>query len=247
MRHINWMIGLFVAVAALTGPFAGAATYTADYLPQNPLNNPQWTRIYNNGSESAAGGVLKVTSTANLQQAYRLSGGPASAWNPTTGGSAVEIRMKVDSQVSTFAGSFLLATGNRGWNINFNTNGLQEILGGGNIVTMDTTAFHVYRFTIDGINGPLNMYVDGNTTPSVTWAGISSTANRIDFGDFIAGTVGGVTEWDYIRWTNAGAYPPVNIAKAPVAIAVPSSQSTDTSVPVENVMDDDANTFWVSD
>lgn len=182
--------------------FPDISGYVADCLPQNAV--PPWQRIYNQGSESVADGALTVTtSTAGLQQAYRLSGGPASAWNPTSRGSVLEAKLRVDSQAGSYANAILISTGNRSWSIGFGMTGLTEILGSGSVAMTTNDAFHVYRFTIDGTNGPLKVYVDGNTTPIATWAGVSSTANRIDFGDFLS-SAAGVVKWCYIRWTNQG-------------------------------------------
>ncbi len=69
--------------------------------------------------------------------------------------------------------------------------------------------WHTYRIVFSGGNALL--YTDGDSASEKTLPGKplpeGSTLNHIYFGDG-ATEIGGVTEWEFLRWTNAGAYAP---------------------------------------
>jgi hypothetical protein len=217
MRCSNSVIAASAALVALVAPYSEAQVFTASYegdaLPQASV--PPWDRVFNEGSESVSGGILTVsTPSGSASQAYYLNGGSGLAWDPTGGlGSTIDLRLKVDSQdggVGTAgACNFVIATGSQAWIMQIGSNVIGEKLAGGPTPTIDTTdAFHVYRFTVDGVGGPLNLYVDGGQSPLATWAGVGSGTDALRFGDDQS-SVGGQVQCDYIRWTNAGAFAPV--------------------------------------
>ncbi len=211
MKRINWMIATAATVVALVAPSAEATIFTdsyeADALPT--ASTPAWTEFFNQGTESVAGGILTLSTAAGDDNLYRLGGGTGLDWDPTGAGSTLEIRLKVDSQLgATGAGDFGILTGAKVWKFSFATNQINEVVAGGT-VSMDTSAaFHVYRFTVAGTGGPLNLYVDGGGSPVATFAGGATGSNRLDWGDDLGADAGQV-QWDYIRWTNLGAFAPV--------------------------------------
>jgi hypothetical protein len=223
MKRMNWMVVLGLTAGMLAVDFVEAApvpfthSYTGDALPQDPLTVPQWTKVLDsdeagpNTTESASGGILTVF-TASVPDfiEYRQDGG--GAWNPTALGSTVETRLKVDfnSEGASYAGDLVILTGARGWFMRFGTGSINEVLGGGTLEMDTSSAFHTYRFTTtEAANAPLNLYVDGSTTPAITFAGVDTGSNRLGFGDATTSLEGGQIQWDYIDWTNAGAFAPV--------------------------------------
>ncbi len=204
MKQKNWNIVLGTALVAPWGLSANAQTvsYEANALPQNSV--PQWSKVLDStggAGESVSGGILTTTTTAPTQSlAYRLMSSTG-GWNPTATGSIIDVRMKVISQAAG-AGrvcSFLIGTGTQAWLVRWGTTVISEELYGGVFAFDTTNAFHTYRFGVAGTEGPLNIYVDGDTSPIMTFAGLDSTAKRLDFGDQLDGDAG-TAQWDYIRW-----------------------------------------------
>jgi len=225
MKGVNWMValgavalvGAGVRAAVLPAPFS--ASYEGDFLPDSASSNPQWSALYTEGSASVSGGILTITTTGAQSEAYRYVGGTGTAWDPTGAGSTIEINLKVDSVDAGAgrAGDMLIATGTNAWLLRWGNGVISEELNGDSYLMATTDAFHTYRLTIPNDTGPMNLYVDGNTTAATSFAGVASgTLTRIDFGDTLDPGDGGVVQWDYIRWTNAGAY-------APEAVPEPAS------------------------
>jgi hypothetical protein len=210
------MAALGAAAIMLVGSWANASIFTSSYegsaLPDDASSNPQWSKFLDSdgASSSVSGGILTISTTASESLAYRLFGGSGNAWDPTGAGSTIEINLKVDSQDAGAgrAGDILIGTGTQEWLLRWGTTVISEELGGGSVAMTTTDAFHTYRFTIPNDEGPLTLYVDGGTTPVMTWAGVDGTADRLDFGDTLDPGDGGTVQWDYIRWTNAGAIAP---------------------------------------
>jgi hypothetical protein len=199
----------------LIGPHAGAATisYEGDALPQ--ASTPAWGVFLDDTAGAGgvvSGGILTITTAPTQSLGYRLFSSPG-GWDPTLGGTDIDIRMKVVSQAQGAgrAGDFLVATGTQAWLVRWGAARVsEELLGGG--FDLDTTdAFHTYRLSVAGTEGPLNIYVDGAAVPSVSLPGVDSTANRLDFGDQLDGD-GGVVQWDYIRWTNNEVPEPASLS-----------------------------------
>jgi hypothetical protein len=70
---------------------------------------------------------------------------------------------------------------------------------------MDTTAFHAYRIVQSG--SLADLYVDGVRALSNVAPTTATSGNTIFFGQDQSAAIG-KTEWDYFRWTNAGAFIP---------------------------------------
>lgn len=187
-------------------------TYEGNYLPGNPLSDPAWTSPFppsGGASESVFGGILTV-STPDVSEniAYRQTGGTGNPWDPTAAGSTIEARLKVDSlgTGSAWAQSLMVRTGSRMYWLAFGTNVVQDPAAGGFAFINTTDGFHDYRFTVSGLAGIGSLYLDGSQTPLFTTTGIADSANVLDFGDVTGIYDGGTVRWDYIRWTNAGAF-----------------------------------------
>lgn len=217
MKRINRIIAVAATALALVAPLARAmdftGTYEADDLPQNEPTDPLWSKVHDDtggAGESVADGILTVKTVPSENIVYRLAGGPGFAWDPTEVGSTVEVRLKVDIQNgSAGAGSLEIRSGSLLWGIIFQPTCVYIQIGGGDPVLMDTSdGFHVYRFTFTGPNDPLKLYVDGGESPVASWVGVEDTSALLDFGATIT-DVAGQVQWDYIRWTNLGAFEPV--------------------------------------
>lgn len=217
MKGFNYIIAATATALVLIVPSAQATDFTdsyqADDLPQSASTTPSWVKMHDDTGgtgESVADSILAVKTALSENIVYRLTGGTGLAWDPTEVGSTVEMRLKVDIQNgSAGAGSFEIRSGRQLWGIVFYLNAVGIQIGKGKPVLMDTTdGFHVYRFTLAGNGGPLKLYVDGGESPVASWEGVEDTATLLDFGATIT-DVNGEVQWDYIRWTNQGAFEPV--------------------------------------
>ena len=81
-------------------------------------------------------------------------------------------------------------------------------------VTTNMTVFHTYRIVQQG--NFADLYMDGHRLLTNVPGNGPTLANEIYFGQDI-GT--GNTQWDYFRWTNAGAFIPEPSASVLAALA----------------------------
>lgn len=216
------MIVMAAAAVGMAGSVAYAApapftySYEGDLAPEDGGSSPQWQKYFD-GVGSVAGGHLTVTTpitpgaTNDHYLEYRLDGG--GAWNPTGLGTTIEVSFKTNyNNDSGWAGSFLLGTGQRLWPVRVGTNFIS--IGGDDFhlpssLGIDSSTFHTYRFTTENDNGDLKLYVDGSAAAVHTFSlGGASPTVRLAFGD-LGGPEDGQIEWDYLRWTNEGAFAPV--------------------------------------
>ncbi|HEY5924458.1 MAG TPA: hypothetical protein VIV11_22425 [Kofleriaceae bacterium] len=173
----------------------------------------QWTPPFT----IASGGTSTVATASTSDGLFRLVSGPtsvdalsyqlnnSSSWNGL-GDSTVETSLRIAGGGETSTAQTLrLLTGVRDIQLHFRTTGIS--LQGGSSYSIDTTVFHVYRVVVRaGIF--VEVYVDGGPTPVLTRIETAGTTlNRLRFGDVTASGFGDVY-WDYIRWTNTGAYAP---------------------------------------
>lgn len=214
-EYTKWLVagclGLVVSMATSARAQIFTSSYEGTALPQDPPSNPIWSLQSDPGSSaSVSGGILTIVTAAPTQSlAYVLNGGSGTDWNPTTLGTTVELNLKVDSQLTTLgAGTFSIRTGSQTWVMAFATNKITEVVSGVSVAAVTDDAFHIYRFTENDMGGNLNLYVDNSPTPLMSWAGLASGANLLVFGDNLD-EVGGQMQWDYIRWTNQGAFAPI--------------------------------------
>jgi MYXO-CTERM domain-containing protein len=221
MRKFHSIALMITAMAAMAGSVTHAApapftqSYEADDVPESASSSPQWQKFFL-GTGTASGGLLTVTTPTDAGASddhyleYRLDGG--GAWNPTGAGTTLEMSFKtIAGSDSGWAGSALISTGLRQWSIRVGTNYVS--IGGDDLylpsLGIDSSTFHTYRFTSANDTGNLSLYIDGATTPTHTYTnGVDSAVSRLAFGD-LGSPEGGQVQWDYLRWTNAGAFAPV--------------------------------------
>lgn len=227
---LSLALGMLTGVASLSAVYAApapfTASYEADYTPEDPLTSPQWQKYFL-GTGVASGGYLTVTTNDAAPAGdehyleYRLPGG--GAWNPTGAGSTLEFSFKTNVvNASAWGGSFQIATGSRRFSFRLGTNWvscegspdfhLPTNLG------IDSSTFHTYRFTTVDDTSPLQMYVDGSAAPVASFAGLAGSGNQLAFGD-LGNPEDGELVWDYIRWTNAGAFAPAVPEPATLSLA----------------------------
>lgn len=226
MRGLMFTLG--AAVIAMGASYAQSALlpnmdyeYSGDALPT--ASTPAWSVAGQTGSasQSASGGILTVTGTTGTDTLVnRIWGGTGLEWDPDATGSTLELRLKVDSVASgsSYAGSIGIRTGANIWLFSFGTSQLVEVTAGQSASVVTDDAFHTYRMTIAGTAGPLNVYVDGNTTPLASFTGVANSVNLLDFGDNLDSEAG-VVQWDYIQWTNDGVFAPVAVPE-PAALSL---------------------------
>lgn len=188
-------------------PFPVAHGFEGDSLPT--ASSPAFT-IASGGSStvaiaSASEGELRLLSGPTSIDALSYQLNNPSYWNGL-GDSTVEVALRVAGGSETGTAQTLrLLTGVRDIQLHFRTTGIS--LQGGSSYTIDTTVPHVYRVVVRaGVS--VEVYIDGGATAVLARTETAvTTLNRLRFGDVTATGFGDVY-WDYIRWTNAGAYPP---------------------------------------
>lgn len=188
--------------------------YEPKVLPNDPENDPPWRVPLEPSPEATSiieDGKL-VISTGPLAEDwnfYRMDGGIGKPWSPNADGSTVEVKLKVLGRVSGdgTSQSLIVATGAYQYHIGFSPNGLALTGEERTDLPMPTTDdAHVYRFVFrDG--GEMDLFVDHSPEPIFTILGKPTKQSFMDFGDCSQGQ-GGSCEWSYLKWTNAGAFPP---------------------------------------
>jgi hypothetical protein len=187
-------------------------SYEGDPMPDGA--DPVWRCSSDEVSvASISDGILTIdTSTApgGKLYYYMTLGSSGGKWDGSAS-STIEFRaraVKVGPGGNDKAGLLNINTGTQSWTLSL---ALDKISMPDGAYPLDATEFHVYRITIDNSSGtPLyKVFVDGDLIYTSSEAK-SSTTNRIIFGDSDSGAAGanGVTQWDYIRWTNEGAFEP---------------------------------------
>jgi len=230
MNGFKHMLVVGVAVSALGSSYAVATVapftygYEGDALPES--SSPAWAHYFD-GDTSVSGGILTVTTPGTHGGSdtdyveFRQLGGVGQPWETTGAGTTVEIRVKTDYNVSphSWAGAIQIDTGSKRWQMLIGEGYISDNAGGGDFAITTNDAFHTYRFVVANESaGPLDMYVDGNTTPAHSWAGGSSGYSELAFGDLGSADQGQI-QWDYVRWTNAGAFVPVAVPE-PAALSL---------------------------
>lgn len=200
--------------AAIINGVDFTTVYSGTVLPGDAT--PAWTANVNAAStvtaNSPSAGILTIDTSTGIAL-YSMN------WSAATN-TTLEISMQVNS----------LFTGNTATNGLYFTNGAIDYrigfaptailvgdIGGtpanptGAFATysFDTTgAFNTYRFTL--ASGSMSLYVNNSTTAAVSgYTGTTPvSSNEVLFGDF-SGNAAGVSEWEYVAFTNAGAFAPV--------------------------------------
>jgi len=211
MNH-NSLRLLIAAALAFAAPFGAHAvdgtnvngvtwahSYEGDVMPS--ANSPALTES-GTFAGSTDGNILTITSGY-----AQLLGGVGNAnWDGSSvTGSTFEVRMRVTSQTSTFGGFFEIGNQIGYAGLAVATNYVQVNGGGGNPIRfLDATAFHTYRMTIT--NNVVRFYIDGDTNYLGNFTLAGGAYNAFDFG-YGTGSAAGASQYDYVRWTNEGAFP----------------------------------------
>ena len=220
------LITLGAAAIAMSASFTVSAPapfsygYEADAVPES--SSPSWARYYD-GDYSASGGILTATTpgTHGGSDPGYLEFQQTGSWAPVGSGTTVEVRLKtISSNVNGWAGGMTIGIGSQFWPIYIGSSFITVAGGGtGDLATTTSDDFHILRFTTDESSGDLNLYLDGNTTAAKTWNSAGSGSNVLSFGVQSSSQAGGTIQWDYIRWTNDGAYAPVAVPE-PAALSL---------------------------
>lgn len=137
----------------------------------------------------------------------------------TASGSTIEVRMRILEDTSQFIGpaGLFIETGPYIYQLKFLTDRVDF---DGFEYFLDVTQFHTYRVTFDTGPGQIAyLYIDGGPIAVIRNNNRhGDDVNRFFFGDGSGGNYGGKTEWDYVRWTNAGQYPPLTPVGPPITI-----------------------------
>ena len=191
---------------------------SAGFLPNQVGSDPAWTYLdlANSGSAAINGSILELTSPGF--DARAAAGMEPSLWNGNSGATrenTVQFNMRALSTnfnddrpvarvlladgLNTFFLTITVNTTNNGGWVSFSDSSTYAI---------NTTAFQTYRIT--STSSGANLYVNGSVTPVLTSSGVASANNFLSFGDDATGSIGaGVSYWDYVYYTNAGAIAPV--------------------------------------
>lgn len=218
---------LITSLSAITVFAAASATAQVTWQHEwtdatsfGDATNPTWVRgVSGSGQtldDSTAGDPAIFTTTNSAGFNFVNTDPTDNAFGPSTGdGITVEFRTRVASQLGTAGAGGLTVRGsvsNKRYPIVLTETGV-KFFEAGTEYTMDTSVFNDFRLTFDdaGTGGAL-LYVNGGTTPVLTQtvAGSTGLANDLRIGDMSGGdNIAGVTEWEYVRWTNEGQFSPI--------------------------------------
>lgn len=190
-------------------PSINADANLYDKLPVGPGTSPVWTVYSKTGEVSTAtvtGDYLEISTDTLSTNAYTSNSG----WSFDN--LTFETRFRIDSQDSPYyvAGLFMEASG-KGLSLSFTPNSIIQfgttLVGG-----LDLTQWTTLRVTITGGATPtVSLYINQNPIAVYTSSDIFYSASRtlIGFGDSSTSAEGGTVQWDYLRWTDTGAYAPI--------------------------------------
>lgn len=194
--------------------------YTGDFFPNDPQSDPAWTDYFVSPGATATveGGILTFDAPANIDQAWAEMIN-TTYWDGNLSGShqnTVEFRMRLQSSAVPYtAAGISIFDGVRYFSFQITEDdpfspGEQGYvtLGDGGQIVLDVDTYHVFRVVTDG-TGTANLFINGiDAYGFAVGANGDSGDNRVNFGDLTSGG-GGMSQWDYFRWTNAGAFDPV--------------------------------------
>ncbi len=195
--------------------------YEGDYYPNNSQSLPAWTTWYTAGGGTnwlSGASTLVISNWGNGPYAYAEMEN-LSWWNASTP-STVEVNARFtdySGSPSTYTlGELGLIDGTKHFRLTF-WGGFVKFDDSSNFSTDTTSGFHTYRVTMS--NHTANLYVDNSPIAALSSLGQDIGANRIYFGDASSSGGAGASEWDYVRWTNAGSFIPVSIPE-PTSMAL---------------------------
>lgn len=207
---------LFIQQAAWSAPVYDFA-YNGDMLPT--AATPAWTVVREDpdgktsGSDFAA--TDQLTNPGFLQFSSTVAGRPQwqTTWAPTAA-LDIEFRTKMISTDGAASGIIHLIPNISGEKRVIFTLGMNGVSASGAVLapgaTYDPAQWNVYRLTGEKVAGVwgFNVYVNGkrintNPIPGQTASGSS----LIIWGDTSGSNTGGVSQWDYIRWSDTQIVP----------------------------------------
>jgi hypothetical protein len=219
-----FLLGL-IGATLLAQQSARSAVYdyewNGDILPSGAT--PPWTSTNfadaaTTGSDFAStdaaltnAGFLQLTTTTASQQRYVLPAG--TGWN-VTDVFDIEARIKLISSTHTSGAVLSLYAGNLDRRVIL-TIGLNSANASGVIITAgpttyDPTDWTTYRLTGEKVEGAwqYNFFVNGAMVNAVPFPGQSSgSTNQIILGDASGSNQGGVSQWDYVHWSDSQIVP----------------------------------------
>lgn len=191
--------------------------YTGTALPN--ASTPAWTQNVSIGGSMSPNtpdaGVLTLNSLSSSSiNTYAELAKASGYWDAASLlGTTIEFSMKVDSNATgKWAAHVLFLNGSKIFNFAIYEGGIGTFNGTSLTSTyaMDTVSgFNTYRLTLNG-GGLVDVYVNNAPVPVITgYAGYgSNSANVIEWGD-ASGNAQGSSQWQYVAFTNAGAFAPV--------------------------------------
>lgn len=207
-------IALFSASALFVSAASAQVTWQNEWTDTTSFAaaSPSWTTTPGGATTYTAAPdptVFGTTGTGGILYHTADSGFDAS----TATGSTVEFRMKVNSQnaLATNGAVQLIVYGtntDKRFEVTLSDSGAGFFEGTKH--AHDTSVFNTYRLTFGGSSASL--YLNGGTTAIATntVGGSDFGVNLLRIGDISStDAILGVSEWEYIRWTNAGQFAPV--------------------------------------
>lgn len=172
---------------------------------------PSWSTLSTGGTIESVDDTL-IFKTPVPDGIYFQMNGPH--WNGQKsdhGASTIELRLRVRGGDPEYpvgdqgAFNLVVATGNEFFIFQFSETHVREVIY--NVVhPFDTTSdFNTYRITTEG--GRATLYINGEVTNIENTEGLESSGNYIYFGDG-SSAIGGITELQYLAFTNEGAFAP---------------------------------------
>ena len=221
-------LGLFICVAAATA-FADEnmtrngvtwnATYEGDVFPS--ASSPVWSIYANSGSWTANNNIPGIFT----QDTYIESAG---AWqvstgfdNPSSTGRTVEAKLKMGSNenypnAADGVVTLLVFGGNRYMVFYIGTDSISMAGTSTSSASVDMLSnFNTIRVTHDSTRSTdaWKLYLNSDSAPIISSGSdlgvpLESPSYAVVFGDPSTGGIGGESQWDYISWTDTGAFAP---------------------------------------
>lgn len=215
-RHLflrNLGASLILAASSVQAVLINDVDFSYVYDGSASPTNPPWSTPLANGSGISDGNVFTIATTAAENRYYLMTAGTGIPWNAGGDeGSTIEFRIKIEEQASGADAAAYLTVTNGSRNFSFTLTDEGVLINGGPLYEMNTSVFNVFRLTLtgSGATATMNVYLNNDPTPIIQnfASSAANTNNRIYFGD-PSNSVGGITQWDYIAFTNDGAYAPV--------------------------------------
>lgn len=218
---------LSLSYAATTVPWVdNGVSWTHYYNPDETVNTALYDKLPTDATNTspvwASGGfagapIVEIEenflriSTEGItdQRNFRQSNGYGLGSTATEFTFEARFRVPSLNEDTSYAGSILFGTGENGrWHeILYSPTTIQGF-------AVDLTQWTTVRITITGGNttAPVaSVYINNEPDVKATQVLLhSANLPYFQIGDAASGTSrGGVSEWDYIRWTNAGAFAPI--------------------------------------